>query len=106
MNSDIAAGFLTGFLMFIKISLRLGEGGLTSLDIFRGIINGIIYAAALYFSLGPLCDLLGKSYIRGWNGGGGKAIRFYRDDEPVKYTLYALFHFTISAFFVFLIVIY
>ena len=64
MNSDIAAGFLTGFLMFIKISLRLGEGGLNSLDIFRGIINGAIYGAALYFSLGPLCDLLDKSYIR------------------------------------------
>ena len=106
MNSDIVAGFLTGFLMFMKTSVRLGEGGLNSLDIFRGIINCIIYGFALYFSLGPLCDLLSKSYIRGWSGGGGKAIRFYRDDEPIKYTLCAIFNFAIAAFFVFLIVVY
>ena len=86
MNSDRLAGFLTGILMLIKISERIGGGNLTPDDLFAGVLWGYL----LFAILGPTCDLLSKNYIRTWFG--QKSNRFYRYDQKGKYALCAIYH--------------
>ena len=99
MNSDLLAGFLTGFLMLIKISLRISEENLTLVD----LIAGALWGCWLYAFLGPACDLLSKNYIR--SRVGRKSNRFYRYDQPGMYTLCAIYNVAASAIFASLIIV-